>query len=93
MYVKVFFILKYQCNALLLRGSSPRKSAKSAIFLFLQKKGHYMWVDLVPKYYEASSTINFLNGGFYITYIYIQYIFIYKYIIYFYYINDIFQYF
>ena len=53
----------------LLRGSSPRKSAKSAIFSFLQKKCLYMWVDHVPKYYEASSTINLING-FFILYIY-----------------------
>ena len=29
---------------------------------FLQKKGLHMQDDQVPKYYEASSTINPLNG-------------------------------
>jgi len=46
-----------------LRGSSHRKSAKSANFFFWQKKGLYMWVNHVPKYYEASSTRNPRNGG------------------------------
>ena len=66
----VYDLDRLHAFAALLRGSSPRKSAESAIFLFLQKKGLYMWVDHVPKYYEASSTINLLNGGFYIIYIY-----------------------
>ena len=57
-----------------LRGSFQQKSAKSSNFYFLQKKGLYMWVDHVSKYYKASSTISLLNWGFYIIYFYILYI-------------------
>jgi len=46
-----------------LRGSSPLKSAKSAIFVFSQKKGLYMWVHHFPEYYEASSTENPIKSG------------------------------
>jgi len=44
-------------------GSSPRKPTKSAIFIFSQKKGLYMWVDHFPKYYIASSTKNPIKSG------------------------------
>ena len=39
-------------------GSSGRKMVKFAIFVILQKKGLYVLVDPVLKYYEASATGN-----------------------------------
>ena len=65
--IQIYFSLSHALKlhehySLQSRGSSPRKSAKSEIFL-LQETGLYMWVDHVPKYYEALSTLNHLNRG------------------------------
>ena len=54
-----------------LKGTISAKIGQICDF-FLQKKGLYMWVDHVPKYYEASSTRNLLN--IYIIYIYFIYL-------------------
>ena len=61
-----------------IKGIISAKTGQICDFSFFAEKGIYMWVDHIPKYYEAGSTRNLLIRGFYIIYIYIQYKYIYK---------------